>query len=68
MEDTANSQTTSASAAASATDMAGNDGAFGKKLTALELNAIKLDVQHTVLTPEYLENAADPAAPQKSGA
>lgn len=26
-----------------------------KKLTPLDLNNIKLDVRHTVLTPEYLE-------------
>lgn len=26
------------------------------KLTPLQLNAIKLDVRHTVLSPEYLEN------------
>lgn len=25
-------------------------------LTALELNAIRLDPNHTVLTPDYLEN------------
>ena len=27
-----------------------------KELSALELNNIKLDIKHTVLTPEYLEN------------
>lgn len=27
-----------------------------KPLTPLDLNNIKLDVQHTVLTPDYLEN------------
>lgn len=26
------------------------------KMTPLELNAIKLDPRHTVLTPDYLEN------------
>lgn len=26
-----------------------------KKLTPLDLNNIKLDVRHTVLTPDYLE-------------
>ena len=25
------------------------------KLTPLELNNIKLDIQHTILTPDYLE-------------
>lgn len=25
------------------------------KLTLLQLNAIKLDVRHTILTPDYLE-------------
>lgn len=27
-----------------------------KKLSALELNNIKLDIKHTVLTPQYLED------------
>ena len=27
-----------------------------KELTALEMNNIKLDAMHTVLTPQYLEN------------
>ena len=27
-----------------------------KELTPLELNNIKLDVKHTVLTPQYLED------------
>lgn len=29
---------------------------FGKELSAMDLNNIKLDAKHTVLTPEYLEN------------
>lgn len=28
---------------------------FATKLTPLELNNIKLDIRHTVLTPDYLE-------------
>lgn len=27
-----------------------------KELSAMDLNNIKLDVKHTVLTPQYLEN------------
>lgn len=27
-----------------------------KKLSPLDLNAIKLDPKHTILTPEYLDN------------
>ena len=27
-----------------------------KELSALDLNNIKLDIKHTVLTPQYLEN------------
>ena len=27
-----------------------------RELSALELNNIKLDIKHTVLTPQYLEN------------
>lgn len=27
-----------------------------KKLSPLELNAIKLDPKHTILTPDYLDN------------
>ena len=26
-----------------------------KELTPLELNAVKLDIKHTILTPSYLE-------------
>lgn len=29
--------------------------AIGDKLTPLELNNIRLDVRHTILTPDYLE-------------
>ena len=29
------------------------------KLTPLDLNAIRLDVRHTILTPDYLENLQD---------
>lgn len=28
------------------------------KMTPLQLNGIKLDVKHTVLTPDYLDNLA----------
>ena len=28
----------------------------GKELSALDLNNIKLDIKHTVLTPQYLED------------
>ena len=27
-----------------------------KELSAMDLNNIKLDIKHTVLTPQYLEN------------
>lgn len=27
-----------------------------KELSAMDLNNIKLDIRHTVLTPQYLEN------------
>lgn len=27
-----------------------------KEMTAMELNNIKLDIKHTVLTPQYLED------------
>lgn len=33
-----------------------NDVKTAKELSALELNNIKLDNKHTVLTPQYLEN------------
>ncbi|MCH5229599.1 MAG: hypothetical protein J1F12_06350 [Muribaculaceae bacterium] len=33
-----------------------NDISSAKELSALELNNIKLDIKHTVLTPQYLEN------------
>lgn len=33
-----------------------NDICSAKELSALDLNNIKLDVRHTVLTPQYLEN------------
>ena len=38
----------------------GNENALSKatKLTPLELNNIKMDVRHTVLTPDYLEKIA----------
>ena len=28
----------------------------GKEMSAMDLNNIKLDIKHTVLTPQYLEN------------
>lgn len=33
-----------------------NDLRTATQITPLQLNAIKLDVRHTVLTPEYLED------------
>lgn len=33
-----------------------NDITSAKELTAMDLNNIKLDAKHTVLTPQYLEN------------
>ena len=36
--------------------MAGNIPNSAEKLTPLQLNGIKLDIKHTVLTPDYLEN------------
>ena len=33
-----------------------NDISSAKELSALDLNNIKLDAKHTVLTPQYLEN------------
>ena len=33
-----------------------NDITSAKELSALDLNNIKLDIKHTVLTPQYLEN------------
>ncbi|MCH5214729.1 MAG: hypothetical protein J1E97_06000 [Muribaculaceae bacterium] len=32
------------------------DLSSAKELTALDLNNIKLDIKHTVLTPQYLED------------
>ena len=34
----------------------GNDISSAKELSLLDLNNIKLDVKHTVLTPQYLED------------
>lgn len=34
----------------------GNDIDSAKELSAMELNNIKLDIKHTVLTPQYLED------------
>lgn len=36
--------------------------ASATKLSPLDLNGIKLDVQHTVLTPDYLEGLINKAA------
>lgn len=33
-----------------------NDISSAKELSAMDLNNIKLDAKHTVLTPQYLEN------------
>lgn len=33
-----------------------NDISSAKELSAMDLNNIKLDVKHTVLTPQYLED------------
>ncbi|MCH5232577.1 MAG: hypothetical protein J1E78_02985 [Muribaculaceae bacterium] len=33
-----------------------NNLTMAKELSAMDLNNIKLDIKHTVLTPEYLEN------------
>ena len=33
-----------------------NDIKSAKELSALDLNNIKLDIKHTVLTPQYLED------------
>lgn len=33
-----------------------NDRSTAKELTPLELNNIKLDIKHTILTPQYLED------------
>lgn len=43
----------------------GNELNSAKKLTALELNNIKLDPMHTVLTPQYLENLKQNRNPEK---
>ena len=34
------------------------------KLTPLQLNGIKLDDKHTILTPRYLENLMQPLLPE----
>lgn len=34
----------------------GSDTTSARPLSAMELNNIKLDIKHTVLTPQYLEN------------
>ena len=34
----------------------GNDISSAKELSAMDLNNIKLDIKHTVLTPQYLED------------
>ena len=34
----------------------GSDISSAKELSAMDLNNIKLDVKHTVLTPQYLED------------
>ena len=46
--------------------------AGAEKMTLLELNKIRLDMQHTVLTPQYLESLdkgeeKNPAAAAESG-
>ena len=33
-----------------------SDISSAKELSAMDLNNIKLDAKHTVLTPQYLEN------------
>ena len=33
-----------------------NDITSAKELSAMDLNNIKLDIKHTVLTPQYLED------------
>ena len=33
-----------------------NDISSAKELSPMDLNNIKLDIKHTVLTPQYLEN------------
>ena len=38
-------------------DLTGLSGSAAK-LTPLQLNGIRLDVRHTVLTPDYLDNLA----------
>ena len=40
-----------------APDLTGLSGSAAK-LTPLQLNGIRLDVRHTILTPDYLDNLA----------
>lgn len=39
--------------------IAGKEIKSAVKLSALELNGIKLDPKHTLLTPDYLEKISD---------
>ena len=57
------------SSVAAAQTKSGDIFSTASKMTALELNNIRLDVKHTILTPDYLEKltAGDPSDSKDEG-